>query len=91
MAKSGFAKDQLKSFINRVERLLEEKAAIASDIKEVYTEAQNSGFDTKTMRRVIRERKVDKAQKDEADAMFELYWGALDGTPLAEAAKSRAA
>ena len=47
MAKSGFAKDQLKSFINRIERLEEERAALSADIKEVYSEAKGTGFDAK--------------------------------------------
>ena len=49
MAKSGFAKDQLKSFINRIERLEEERAALSADIREVYSEAKGTGFDTKIM------------------------------------------
>lgn len=76
--KSGFAKDQLKSFINRIERLEEEKAALAADIKEVYSEAKGTGFDTAIMRQVIRLRKLDKADFQEMEAMLDLYLTALD-------------
>ena len=56
---SGFAKDQLKSIVERIERLEEEKQALADDIKEVYAEAKANGFDTKTLRTVVRLRKQD--------------------------------
>ena len=77
MAKSGFAKDQLKSLINRIERLEEERAALSADIREVYAEAKGGGFDTKIMRMVIRMRKLDKADFQEAEAMLDLYLSAL--------------
>ncbi len=77
MAKSGFAKDRLKSFIERVERLEEEKAALTADIREVYSEAKGSGFDTKIMRQVIRLRKLDTAERQEHDAILDLYLSAL--------------
>ena len=77
MAKSGFAKDQLKSFINRIERLEEERAALSADIKEVYSEAKGTGFDTKVMRQVIRLRKMESADRQEQEAMLDLYLGAL--------------
>ncbi|HEY2010554.1 MAG TPA: DUF2312 domain-containing protein [Rhizomicrobium sp.] len=78
MANSGFAKDVLRSFINRIERLEEEKAALAADIKEVYSEAKGTGFDTKIMRQVIRMRKLDKAEFQEQEAILDLYLGAMD-------------
>jgi uncharacterized protein (UPF0335 family) len=78
MAKSGFAKDQLKSFINRIERLEEERAALSADIREVYSEAKGNGFDTKIMRQVIRMRKLDKADFQEQEAMLDLYLTAMD-------------
>lgn len=78
MAKSGFAKDQLKSFINRIERLEEERAALSADIREVYSEAKGTGFDTKVMRQVIRMRKLDKADFQEQEAMLDLYLTAMD-------------
>lgn len=78
MSNAAFAKDQLKSFIERIERLEEEKAALSADIREVYTEAKGTGFDTKIMRQIIRLRKLDKADYQEQEAMLELYKEALD-------------
>ena len=77
MAKSGFAKEHLKSFIERIERLEEEKAALTADIREVYAEAKGQGFDTKIMRQVVRLRKLDRADRQEQAAMLDLYLGAL--------------
>jgi uncharacterized protein (UPF0335 family) len=77
MAKSGFAKEHLKSFIERIERLEEEKKALADDIREVYAEAKGSGFDTKIMRQVIKLRKMESADRQEQEAMLDLYLGAL--------------
>jgi uncharacterized protein (UPF0335 family) len=77
MAKSGFAKDQLRSFIERIERLEEEKKALADDIREVYSEAKGTGFDTKIMRQVIRLRKMENADRQEQEAMLDLYLSAL--------------
>ena len=77
MAKSGFAKEHLKSFIERIERLEEEKKALADDIREVYSEAKGTGFDTKVMRQVIRLRKMESADRQEQEAMLDLYLGAL--------------
>lgn len=73
----GVAHDQLRSVIERIERLEEEKAATAADIKEVYAEAKGNGFDTKTLRQVVRIRKQDKAERQEAEAILELYLSAL--------------
>ena len=78
MAKSGFAKEHLKSFIERIERLEEEKAALTADIREVYSEAKGQGFDTKIMRQVVRMRKLDKADFQEQEAMLDLYLTAMD-------------
>ena len=77
MAKSGFAAGQLRSLIERIERLEEEKAALTSDIREVYSEAKGNGFDTKIMRQVVRLRKLDKADRQEAEAVLDLYLSAL--------------
>ena len=74
---SGIAVDQLRSVIERIERLEEEKQAIAEDIKEVYAEAKANGFDTKTLRTVIRIRKQDTAERQEAEALLDLYLNAL--------------
>jgi uncharacterized protein (UPF0335 family) len=71
------AADQLKSFIERIERLEEEKAGLAGDIKEVFAEAKGSGFDTKVMRKIISIRKKDHAERQEEDAILELYMQAL--------------
>ena len=75
------AAGQLRAFIERVERLEEEKKTIADDIKEVYAEAKSNGFDVKILRQVIRLRKMDKAALQEQDALLELYRDALDMTP----------
>ena len=77
MAKSGFAKDHLKSLIERVERLEEEKTALSADIREVYSEAKGQGFDTKIMRQVVRLRKLDRAEFQEREAILDLYMSAL--------------
>jgi len=77
MAKSGFAKEHLKSFIARIERLEEEKASLAADIREVYSEAKGTGFDAKIMRQVVRLRKLDTASRQEQDAILDLYLSAL--------------
>jgi uncharacterized protein (UPF0335 family) len=77
MAKSGFAKDQLRSLVERVERLEEEKAALTADVREVYSEAKGHGFDTKIMRQVVRLRKLDRADRQEQEAILDLYMSAL--------------
>lgn len=71
------AKDQIKAFIDRIERLEEEKAAIAGDIKEVYAEAKGNGFDTKVLRKLIAIRKADLGNYKETQAILELYAEAL--------------
>ncbi|NCC22820.1 MAG: DUF2312 domain-containing protein [Alphaproteobacteria bacterium] len=73
----GVAGARLKSFIERIERLEEEKAALAEDIKEVYAEAKGTGFDTKTMRKLIRLRKMDGDKRREEDELLELYKSAV--------------
>jgi uncharacterized protein (UPF0335 family) len=77
VAKSGFAKEHLRSFIERIERLEEEKKALADDIREVYSEAKGTGFDTKVMRQVIRLRKMEVADRQEQEAVLDLYLSAL--------------
>ena len=71
------AADQLKSFIERIERLEEEKAALARDIKEIFLEAKGNGFDTKAMRKIQSLRKKDHAERQEEEAILELYMQAL--------------
>lgn len=68
---------QLKSYVERYERLAEEKAVIAEDMKEVLGEAKSNGFDTKILRKLIAERKRDKAELDEEEAILDLYRRAL--------------
>ena len=78
MAKSGnVAGDQLRSYIERIERLEEEKAALASDARDVYAEAKANGFDTKAMRAIIRLRKLDASERDEQEHMLDTYKRAL--------------
>ena len=73
----GIAADRLRTLIERIERLEEEKAALAGDIREVYGEAKGSGFDTKIMRQIIRLRKMDKADLQEQETLLDLYKRAL--------------
>lgn len=77
MTNQGIAADQLRAFIERIERLEEEKKAIAEDIKEVYSEAKGSGFDTKVIRAIIKIRKQDRNERAEHDAIMDLYLHAL--------------
>lgn len=73
----GIAGDQLRSYIERIERLEEEKKALAEDIKEVFAEAKANGFDVKIMRQIIKLRKMDKDDRDEIETLLELYRRAL--------------
>lgn len=77
MSDIGVGRDQLRAFIERIERLEEEKKAIADDIKEVYAEAKGNGFDTKVMRQVIRIRKQDMNERLEMEAILDTYMHAL--------------
>ncbi len=74
---TSVATDQLKSFVERIERLEEDKQTITDDIKDVYDEAKANGYDVKILRQVIRIRKQDKAEREEMDAILELYLQAL--------------
>lgn len=76
-ATTSIARDQLRSIIERIERLEEEKKTIADDIKEVYGEAKGNGFDVKTLRQVVRLRKQDREERAEQEAMLDLYLHAL--------------
>lgn len=73
----GVARDQLRSFIERIERLEEEKKTIADDIKDVYGEAKGTGFDTKALRKVIADRKKDRDEMMEFEAIVDTYKAAL--------------
>jgi uncharacterized protein (UPF0335 family) len=77
VAKNGFAAGQLRSLIERIERLEEEKGALTADIREIYAEAKGHGFETKVMRQVVRMRKLDKAERQEQEAVLDLYLSAL--------------
>jgi uncharacterized protein (UPF0335 family) len=72
-----FAKDQLKSIIERIERLEEEKKALSDDIKDVYGEAKGNGFDVKALRTIIRMRKQDADERQEQETILETYMQAL--------------
>ncbi len=71
------AKDQLRSFVERIERLEEEKAALAGDIRELFAQAKSSGFDTKALRKIIRLRKQDAAERRDEEAILATYMHAL--------------
>ena len=77
MVNGGVAGDQLRAFVERIERLEAEKQAIADDVKDVYAEAKGNGFDTKVLRRVISLRKKDSAERQEEEAILDLYLHAL--------------
>ena len=78
MAEVGpIAQDRLRSFIERIERLEEEKTALMADIKEVYAEAKGTGFDVKTMRKVVSLRKMDESDRQEAEFLLDTYLSAL--------------
>ena len=71
------AQDQIRAFIERIERMEEEKKAIADDIKEIYAEAKGNGFTTTVLRQIIRIRKMDQAERMENEALLDLYMTAL--------------
>ena len=77
MATESVAQDQLCAVVERIERMEEEKKAIADDIKEIYAEAKGNGFDTKVLRQVIRIRKQDRSERLEQEAILDLYLAAL--------------
>ncbi|MGE0718219.1 MAG: DUF2312 domain-containing protein, partial [Alphaproteobacteria bacterium] len=77
----GVTAEQLRSFIERIERLEEEKAALAGDIKEVYAEAKGEGYDTKIMRTLVRIRKMNEADVQEQEELLEVYKRALGMLP----------
>ena len=74
----GIASDRLRSLIERIEKLEEEKASISSDIRDVYAEAKSAGFDVKVMRVVIKLRKMNAADRDELETLTDTYRRALD-------------
>ena len=76
-AHTRFAKDQLKAFVERIERLEEEKKALSDDIRDVYAEAKGNGYDVKAMRAIVRMRKQDKDERMEYETVLETYMHAL--------------
>lgn len=91
MADNMVAKEQLRSIVERIERLEEEKKAIADDIRDVYAEAKGNGFDTKVLRQVIGLRKKDSTERQEQEAVRDLYMSALGMIPEFERASEEAA
>ena len=73
----AIAKDQLRAFVERIERMEEEKSAIATDIREIYAEAKGNGFDTKVLRQVVKIRKQDRSEYMEQQSILDLYLSAL--------------
>lgn len=86
----GIAGEQLRSFIERIERLEEEKRALSADIKDVYAEAKGNGFDVAIMRQIIRIRRMDQDDVDEQETLLDIYKRALGMLPSAEAAPEAA-
>jgi len=84
MADTSVARDQLRSIIERVERLEEEKKAIADDIRDIFAEAKSNGFDVKTLRTVVKMRKIEATERQEQEAMLDLYLSALGMLPEME-------
>ena len=80
----GVSGDRLRSFIERIERLEEEKATITVDIREVYSEAKATGFDPKIMRQIVRLRKLQSDDRQEQEALLEVYKSALGMAPPGE-------
>ena len=91
MSNNGIAPQQLRSIVERIERLSEEKDAIAEDIREVYAEAKANGYSVPAIRAVVKIRKQDQAEREEQEALLDVYLSALGmlaSTPLGEAAVS---
>lgn len=90
----GIAAERLRSLVDRIERLEEERKALGGDIKDIYAEAKSAGFDCKVLRRLIRERKQEPADLEEQETLLDIYRRALGGyvdTPLGVAAMERVA
>jgi uncharacterized protein (UPF0335 family) len=93
IGRTAWPKDQLRAFVERVERLEEEKKALGDDIRDVYAEAKGNGYDVKALRAIVRLRKQDKDERAEHEAILETYMqalGMLADTPLGRAALDRA-
>ena len=81
IAATGVAGAELEQFIERIERLEEERKALGDDIKDVYAEAKGNGFDTKIIRKIVSIRKRDRAELDEEETVLEVYMRALGMLP----------
>ncbi len=81
MGQSTVAREQLRAFIERIERLEEEKKSIADDVRDVYAEAKGNGYDVKVMREVIKLRKQEAHERQEHEAVLDLYKHALGMIP----------
>lgn len=88
---TNFAKDKLRSFVERVERLNAEKTALAGDIREVFAEAKGDGFDTAIMREVIKIRAMQPGDRDEREALLDLYLSALQSATVVPMRTAQAA
>ncbi len=76
-AMGGIAAEALRQFIERIERLDEEKSALTADIKDVYAQAKSQGFETKAVRQIVRLRKKDRQEREEEQAILDLYLAAI--------------
>ncbi|MDX2027049.1 MAG: DUF2312 domain-containing protein [Alphaproteobacteria bacterium] len=76
-ASGGVSSERLRSFVKRIEKLEEDKAAVAEDLKEVYSEAKGTGFDVKILRKIIQIRRIELEKRREQDELLELYKSAL--------------
>lgn len=88
------ASERLRSFVDRIGRLEDEKDALAADVREIYSEAKGAGYDVPTIRQIVKDRHKDRRKIEEAQALLEIYraaLGHLDGTPLGDAARKRLA
>lgn len=84
----GIAGEQLRSFIERIERLEEEKKGLAEDVKEIYAAAKATGFDPKIIRKVISLRKMDQADRQEMEALLDVYLHAIEGGERVQATEN---
>jgi uncharacterized protein (UPF0335 family) len=82
---AGISADHLKQFIERIERLEQEKVSLLTDIREIYAEAKSSGFDGKIMRQIIKIRKMDRSELEEQESLLDLYKQALGMTVFEDA------
>ena len=73
----GIARERLKSFVERIENLEEEKSALTADIREIYSEAKSIGLDIKTLRQIVRLRKLDSSDRQQQEELLDLYKNAL--------------